>query len=100
MEGGGNGGVGTPAPATAGCNNNWSAMDSWLAFQWDVTKTLYLGVEGIYDHLNSRRRRTTGADPGRFAAGFGSATAVEPHELGPLPLVSTGTSCPDRLIKA
>ncbi len=58
LEGGGNGsglhgGVGTNALATPGCNNNWSAWTVGSRLQWDVTKTLYLGVEALYSNLNT-----------------------------------------------
>ena len=54
-EGGGNGTVTVAGgfTATAGCNNNWSSWGVGSRLQWDVTKSFYLGVEGIYTHLNS-----------------------------------------------
>jgi hypothetical protein len=45
-------GVGVFTPA-AGCNNNWSSWGIGSRLQWDVTKSFYLGVEGLYTHLNS-----------------------------------------------
>jgi len=39
--------------AAAGCNNNWSSWGIGTRLQWDVTKSFYLGVEGLYTHLNS-----------------------------------------------
>ena len=39
--------------------------------QWDVTKSFYLGIEGIYDHMNSASVSTTASTPRRFAAGLG-----------------------------
>jgi hypothetical protein len=54
MEGGGNGaGVGTAALATPGCSNNYSWYSLSSRLQWDVTKSFYLGVEVLYEHLNS-----------------------------------------------
>jgi hypothetical protein len=51
---GGNGvGVGSAAIATAGCNMNWSMYGVSSRLQWDVTKTFYVGVELLYDHMNS-----------------------------------------------
>ena len=44
--------VGTAATATPGCNNNWSYWGAGSRLQWDVTKSLYLGVEALYTHLN------------------------------------------------
>jgi hypothetical protein len=46
-------GVGSTATATAGCNNNWSFWGVGSRLQWDVTKSFYIGVEAIYQHLNS-----------------------------------------------
>jgi hypothetical protein len=46
-------GIGTAAVATAGCNNNWSFWGVGSRLQWDVTKSFYIGVEAIYQHLNS-----------------------------------------------
>ncbi len=54
MIGGGNGvGAGAGAVATAGCSNNWSMYGASTRLQWDVTKTFYVGVELLYDHMNS-----------------------------------------------
>jgi hypothetical protein len=39
--------------AAAGCNNNWSVWGASSRLQWDVTKSFYLGVELMYDHMNS-----------------------------------------------
>jgi hypothetical protein len=51
------GGNGTAAAgvftATPGCNMNWSMYGVSSRLQWDVTKTFYLGVEVLYDHMNS-----------------------------------------------
>jgi hypothetical protein len=46
-------GAGTTAAATAGCNNNWSTWYTGSRLQWDVTKSFYVGVEAIYENLNS-----------------------------------------------
>jgi len=45
--------TGTAAIAPAGCNNNWALWSGATRFQYDVTKTLYLGVEFLYQHLDS-----------------------------------------------
>ncbi len=78
MEGNG-AGIGATAAAGAGCNNNWSTDVIGSRLQWDVTKSFYLGLEGIYDHMNSA---TLGL-PGNSVAGsplaFGSATNIEAH---------------------
>jgi hypothetical protein len=53
--GGGNGGagIGVFATATSGCNNNWNMYGVGSRLQWDVTKSFYLGVEVLYDHIDS-----------------------------------------------
>jgi hypothetical protein len=56
LEGGGNGALtATGYVATAGCNNNWSVWGASSRLQWDVTKSFYLGVEVMYNHLNSAK---------------------------------------------
>jgi hypothetical protein len=57
-EGEGTGGVGTAAIAAAGCNNNWSTWGAASRLQWDVTKTFYLGVEVLYEHMDSAQSAT------------------------------------------
>jgi hypothetical protein len=68
-------GLGTLAAvntADAGCNNNWQIWGVGSRLQWDVTKTFYLGVEGLYTNMQSA---TTGS-PTNAIGGytFGSAT--------------------------
>jgi len=62
------GGLGTAAVAAAGCNNNWSMWGIASRLQWDVTKTFYLGVELLYDHMNSASS-ATGLLPNPIATG-------------------------------
>jgi hypothetical protein len=45
--------TGSTAPATPGCNNNWQLWTVGTRLQYDFTKTLYLGVELLYQHLNT-----------------------------------------------
>jgi Porin subfamily len=45
--------AGAGAVATAGCNNNWNVWTAATRFQYDFTKTLYIGVEFLYQHLDS-----------------------------------------------
>jgi len=78
MEGNGTG-VGSTAAAGVGCNNNWSTDFVGSRLQWDVTKSFYLGIEGIYDHMNSASVNTTGVIPGGSPLVLGSATNIEPH---------------------
>jgi hypothetical protein len=56
---------GSTAVATPGCNNNWSMYGASSRLQWDVTKTFYLGVEVLYNHLNS------GTTSDGFVHGYG-----------------------------
>jgi hypothetical protein len=70
-------GGGTTAVATPGCNNNWSLTTVGSRLQWDVTKTLYMGVEVLYNRLNSATTPT--GTIGNYAlagAGLSSASAV------------------------
>ena len=54
--GAGNGAlVGGVATATPGCNNDWSIYGVSSRLQWDVTKSFYLGVEVLYDHMNGAK---------------------------------------------
>jgi hypothetical protein len=43
----------TAAGAPGSCNNNWSVWYAGSRLQWDVTKTFYMGVEALYDNLQS-----------------------------------------------
>ena len=78
MEGNGTG-VGAAAVAGAGCNNNWSTSFVGSRLQWDVTKSFYLGIEGIYDHMDSASITPSGALPAGSPLALGGATVVEPH---------------------
>jgi hypothetical protein len=42
-------------PAHPGCDNNWSQWGVGSRLQWDVTKSFYLGVEVMYNQLNSAK---------------------------------------------
>ncbi len=101
MEGNSTGGVGSTAVAGAGCNNNWSMYAIGSRLQWDVTKSFYLGIEGIYDHMNSASVNTTGVIPAGSPLAFGSATtSSRMPTCGRSASVCTRTSCPDPLIEA
>jgi hypothetical protein len=47
------GGFGNAALATPGCNNDWAIWTGATRFQYDVTKSLYLGVEFLYQRYVS-----------------------------------------------
>jgi Porin subfamily len=53
VEGAGTGSTGSLAVAEPGCNNNWALWWGSTRFQYDVTKSLYLGVEFVYLHLDT-----------------------------------------------
>jgi Porin subfamily len=45
--------IGTNAQPRAGCNNNWNAWFVATRLQYDFTKTLYLGVEVLYNKIDT-----------------------------------------------
>jgi hypothetical protein len=57
----GNGtGTGSGSVAGAGCNNNWSVWSGSTRFQYDVTKSLYLGLEFLYQRYDTATINTAG----------------------------------------
>jgi hypothetical protein len=44
---------GTAATPQAGCNQNWQIWSAGTRFQYDFTKTLYLGVDFLYQGLET-----------------------------------------------
>ena len=59
--------VGSLAIAGPNCNNNWSMWGVGSRLQWDITKSFYIGVEGLYDNMKSATVNTTGIIPGGTA---------------------------------
>ena len=49
----GNGGTGTTARARTGCDTNWSVWWVGTRTQWNVTKDFYMGLDVIYQKLNT-----------------------------------------------
>jgi hypothetical protein len=47
------GGFGSAAVATHGCDNNWNTWWVGSRQQWDVTKTFYMGVDVLYQKLDT-----------------------------------------------
>jgi Porin subfamily len=45
--------LGSSAVAEGGCNNNWNIWTGATRFQYDVTKSFYLGVEFLYQRYDS-----------------------------------------------
>jgi len=41
------------APGPAGCNNNWDTPFVGTRLQWDITKSFYLGVDVLYQRLDT-----------------------------------------------
>ncbi len=48
-------GAGTSAVATPGCDNNWALWGVGSRLQWDVTKSFYVGVEALYQQIDSAK---------------------------------------------
>ncbi len=77
-------GSGTGALAGTGCNNNWSTWFIGSRTQWNVSKTFYMGVDVMYEELNSASTGSAGAPLG-YAGGtsavtaLGNATGTESH---------------------
>jgi hypothetical protein len=74
IEGNGSG-TGATAKAGVNCNNNWSTAAIGSRLQWDVTKSFYLGVEGIYENLHSATFNTSGS-LGSSPLAIGAATTA------------------------
>jgi hypothetical protein len=62
--------TGSTAPAVANCNNNWSISTYATRFQYDFTKSLYLGVEVMYQHFSTAQLPGSGgaSGPGTIGA--------------------------------
>ena len=77
-------GSGTAALAAAGCNNNWSTWFIGSRTQWNVSKTFYMGVDVMYEELNSASTGSAGAPLG-YSGGtsavtsLGNSTGTEAH---------------------
>jgi hypothetical protein len=76
-------GTGSGAPATPGCNNNWTLWSVGTRVQYDFTKTLYMGVEFLYQHLNTATLGTCG--PGNPSCPQAQITAIAPPGNGLVP---------------
>ncbi len=51
-------GTGSTAAANAGCDNNWNTWYVGSRTQWNVTKDFYMGVDVIYQSLQSATTST------------------------------------------
>jgi Porin subfamily len=80
VEGFGNALAGAAAVGIAGCNNSWSTWGVGTRLQWDVTKSFYIGVEALYERLQSAQSGClNGSVVGGAACG---STAVSTIALG------------------
>jgi Porin subfamily len=66
---------GAAATPIAGCNNNWAVTSYGTRFQYDVTKSLYLGVEFLYNHYTSATS-PTGTVGSVLAGQYNTATST------------------------
>jgi hypothetical protein len=60
--------TGSNARAAPGCNNNFDIWSAGTRFQYDFTKTLYFGVEFLYQHLDSASLPNNALFPGQSTA--------------------------------
>jgi hypothetical protein len=67
-------GSGSLAVAHAGCDNNFDIWSAGTRLQYDFTKTLYIGVEFLYQHLD------TATLPGNVLTNTGNSTALLPPQ--------------------
>ena len=74
-QGAGTGTGGTLALADPGCNNNWNMWTAATRFQYDVTKSLYLGVEFMYQRYDTMSM-PGGTAHGLFAESYSPGSAV------------------------
>ena len=68
--------------ANPGCSNNFNLWGASTRVQWDVTKSFYLGVEIVYEHLDSASSAT-----GTLPAGISLGSTVAANRF-----VSVGSS--------
>jgi porin-like protein len=71
--------TGSGAVAPAGCNNDWNLWTVGTRLQYDFTKTLYFGVEFLYQHLDSASL------PGNHFTSITQINAVAPPGNGLVP---------------
>jgi hypothetical protein len=64
--------------AFGGCGNNWNLWGASSRLQWDVTKSFYLGVEVVYEHMDSASS-ATGTLPAGISMGATSPSNAFVH---------------------
>ncbi len=67
-------GTGVTALANAGCNNNFNIWSAATRLQYDFTKTLYIGVEFLYQRLHSATLSGNTTHAGGFIPGSGTSS--------------------------
>ena len=75
-------GSGSAAVAGPGCNNNWDIISGSTRFQYNVTSSLYLGVEFLYQHydsasINAAGTLGTGIAAVETSAGYNATSVVK-----------------------
>jgi hypothetical protein len=75
VEGFGNGLQGSAASANTGCNNNWNTWGAGSRLQWDITKSMYIGVEAMYEVMDSATHGSTGTASAVLPAGIATLQA-------------------------
>jgi hypothetical protein len=77
LEGGGNAiGVGSAAVAASGCSNDWNTWWVGSRTQWNVTKDFYLGLDVMYQKLQSATT-ATGVTPTGIFSGIGTTSVSD-----------------------
>ena len=92
-EGAGTGIGGATALALPGCNNNFDIWSVATRLQYDFTKTLYIGVEFLYQHLD------TATLPGNVLTGRNTTALLPPQNDLACATGSTTGSAPCATIK-
>ncbi len=77
--------------AAPGCDNNWSVWGFSTRLQWDITKSFYMGVEGLYTHMNTATS-ATGVVPGSTTTGLYPAMIAAPGPGGPSAVAVGGSN--------
>jgi Porin subfamily len=70
-------GSGTTATATPGCSENWSTWGAGTRLQYDVTKSMYIGVEAMYETMTGASQPAGTALPTAAIGTIGSATGFQ-----------------------
>ena len=89
-------GQGSSAVAKAGCDNDWSVWWLGTRTQWNVTKDFYMGVDVLYQKLNTASTPATSGGFPVLVSDFRN-TATPTRTTWASASAFTGTSIPDRL---